>query len=51
MMIEKYQGFSYAREMAETLVETAVEALDIFLDSRTRQILTGLSRYVLTRRK
>ncbi len=51
IFIEKHGGFSYAQEMALTLVETAVEALDIFPDSQTRKILTGLSRYVLTRKK
>lgn len=47
--IEKNQGFSYARDMAQTLVETAVEGLEIFTESNTRQTLTGLAHYVLTR--
>ena len=49
--IEKYQGFSYSRDMAQTLVETAVEALDIFPDSQAKDILMALSQYVLTRKK
>ncbi len=49
--IKKYQGFSYSEEMAQNLVETAVEALDIFSDSQARNILIKLSQYVLTREK
>ncbi len=49
--IEQHHGFSYAREMAETLVETAVGALDIFPDSQVRNVLSGLAGYVLTRKK
>jgi octaprenyl-diphosphate synthase len=49
--IEQYGGFAYARQGAETLVEAANEALAVFPDCQSRQILTGLADYVLTRQK
>lgn len=49
--IEKFNGFAYAREGAEALVEAAVESLAVFPDCRARQILVGLAHYVLNRQK
>lgn len=48
-IIDRNNGFSYAREGAETLVEAAIEALQIFSDCQARKNLEGLARYVLIR--
>ena len=49
--IEEHQGFTYAREGAEALVEAAVDSLALFPDCQARATLTGLAHYVLTRQK
>ncbi len=49
--IEKHEGFTYARQGAETLVEAAIEALTVFPDCQARKNLEGLAHYVLTRKK
>lgn len=49
--IEQYGGFTYARQGAEALVEAANEALTVFPDCQSRNILAGLANYVLTRQK
>jgi octaprenyl-diphosphate synthase len=50
-LIEKYNGFSYARKGAETLADAAIAALEIFPDCMAKTTLTGLADYVLTREK
>lgn len=50
-LIEKHEGFAYSRKGAETLVETAIESLDIFKDCQAKKTLIGLAGYVLTREK
>jgi len=40
-----------ARQKAAALVEEGLAALDIFRDSKERQILFGLATYVLSREK
>ena len=49
--IASNNGFTYAREGAEALVEAAVESLAIFKDCQAKKTLTGLAGYVLTREK
>jgi len=49
--IEQYDGFTYAGQGAETLIEAAHEALAVFPDCQSRKILAGLANYVLTRQK
>jgi len=53
-LIEKYNGFTLAREKAEAAVATACTALQIFSTKGTpfeRELLEGLANYVLTREK
>jgi octaprenyl-diphosphate synthase len=49
--IEKHNGFTYSKQGAETLVEAALESLDIFKDCQAKKTLIGLTGYVLTREK
>lgn len=49
--IEEGNGFTYAIQGAETLVEAAEEALAVFPDCQARRTLIGLARYVLTRQQ
>lgn len=49
--IEIHGGFDYARQGAETLVEAALDSLTVFPPCQARNILEGLARYVLTRKK
>jgi octaprenyl-diphosphate synthase len=49
--IDKNDGFSYARQGAETLVEAAVEALSLFPSCQARSNLEGLAHYILIRQK
>jgi len=51
-IIEKHQGFKSARKTAESLVQEAVAALDIFFgtaDLESLSVLKGLAGYVLGR--
>lgn len=50
-LIEKQDGFAYSRKGAETLVEAALETLDIFADCQAKDTLVGLAEYVLSREK
>ncbi|MEE4242345.1 MAG: polyprenyl synthetase family protein [Desulfopila sp.] len=51
--IEKYDGFALARKKAEYCIEEALRHLKLFLpeENRDRQILEGLARYALQRKK
>ncbi len=44
-------GFSYTRQGAETLIEAAIEALNIFPDCQAKATLIGIAHYVLSRDK
>ena len=53
-LLDRYQGFDYARRQAEKLTERAIAGLEVFQDARTmkyKNILTGLAHFVLNRRK
>jgi len=53
-LIEKYDGFGYAKQQAKMLVDVATSELDIFSAGstvETKAILIGLADYVLTRKK
>lgn len=53
-VIDKYQGFAYARQQAGSLVDAAIvdlEKLDQDLNPQAYSILAALSQYVLTREK
>ena len=50
-IIEANNGFSHARDKAESLVDEACAALRIFPDNEAKMTLLGLGRYVLTRQK
>ncbi len=50
-LIRKYQGFEYARDVAEGLIREAVGQLESFAAIPAREILTGLAGYVLAREK
>ena len=50
-IIERSGGFSYARGKAESLINEAVTALEIFPDGAEKGILTALSKYVLKRER
>jgi octaprenyl-diphosphate synthase len=53
-LIEKYDGFGYAKQQAKMLVDASTSELDIFTagsTSETKAILIGLADYVLTRKK
>jgi octaprenyl-diphosphate synthase len=53
-LIEKYNGFAYARSKAAHFIQTALNELNIFTAASTaddRTILVGLAEYVLTRKK
>lgn len=50
-LIDRHGGFEYARETAERLIRTALDKLHLFADSPAREMLAGLSQYVLTRKK
>jgi octaprenyl-diphosphate synthase len=45
------KSFDYTREGADTLIDAALEALDIFKDSTAKETLRGVAMYVLTRNK
>jgi len=44
-------GFTYARQKAQTLINEAVNSLQIFPESPAKEIMTALSLYVLNREK
>ena len=48
-LIDKSNGFAYTRQGAETLIEAALEALDIFADCQAKELLRGVGHYVLSR--
>jgi len=53
-LIEKYDGFGYAKQQAKILVDAATSELNIFTagsTAETKAILIGLADYVLTRKK
>ncbi len=50
-IIEKYNGFSYSRKRAQTLIEDASKGLNLFQDCPGKDILLGLGQYVLKRNK
>jgi octaprenyl-diphosphate synthase len=50
-IIEKYQGFSLAREQAEALIQEALAGLTIFGEAPAKTPLAGLAHYVLSRDK
>lgn len=50
-LIEKYDGFGYARRKAEELVAAGLSGLSRFSQGRETQILKGLAGYVLSRDK
>jgi octaprenyl-diphosphate synthase len=54
-LIDRHNGFTYGREMAESLVADALKELEIFKNKdsvkREKSILQGLAQYVLTREK
>jgi octaprenyl-diphosphate synthase len=53
-LIEKYNGFGYAKQQAKMLVDAAISELDIFTagsTAETKATLIGLADYVLTRKK
>lgn len=50
-IIEKCNGFEYARSEAEKLVENGCAALAVFPDNDAKNMLLGLGRYILTRKK
>jgi len=53
-IIQKNDGFEYAAQMAENLIDTGVASLSLFdpeQNGSTLDILTGLARYVITREK
>jgi octaprenyl-diphosphate synthase len=50
-IIERYQGFSLAREQAESLLAEALAGLAIFTEAPAKEALTGLAHYVLSRDK
>jgi len=49
-LIEKYDGFNYTRKRAEEHIEQALQYLHQFPKNETRELLEGISRYVLVRR-
>ncbi len=49
-LIEKYDGFNHTRRRAEEFVEKALSCLGRFPSSEPRNLLEGITRYVLTRR-
>jgi octaprenyl-diphosphate synthase len=53
-LIEKYDGFGYAKQQARMFVNSAIAGLDIFAavpTAETRSLLIGIADYVLTREK
>jgi octaprenyl-diphosphate synthase len=50
-LIEKYDGFGYARRKADELVAAGITALSCFREGRELQVMKGLARYVLSRDK
>jgi octaprenyl-diphosphate synthase len=53
-LIERYNGFGYAKQKAKLLIETGLDQLQFFdktSSAETFSILTGLANYVLTREK
>ncbi|MEN8142109.1 MAG: polyprenyl synthetase family protein [Thermodesulfobacteriota bacterium] len=50
-LIEKYDGFAYARQRALEVIGAGSGALDSFAAGREREILVGLADYVLSRDK
>jgi len=52
-LIEKYEGFAYARRVAEQYMQNALNSLDIFHNETepAQDILASLCRYVLVREK
>jgi octaprenyl-diphosphate synthase len=53
-IIRKNNGFEYAGKLAEKLVNTGIESLDIFTPSQNKEyldVLTGLAKYVISREK
>ncbi|MFP3983575.1 MAG: polyprenyl synthetase family protein [Desulfurivibrionaceae bacterium] len=50
-IIDRNEGFSYARQGAETLIEAGCAALAVFPDCRAKQSLLALADYVLARDK
>lgn len=49
-LVEVHGSVDYAREVAGSLVETAVRQLDVLDDSAARRALTAMAQFVLTRR-
>lgn len=50
-LIDKYGGFEDARATAEHLISSAIGELDSFTPCVEKDILAGLAKYVLTRKK
>ena len=53
-LIERYNGFGYAKEKAKRLIDIGLDQLKLFdkaSSTETFSILTGLANYVLTREK
>lgn len=51
VILEETNGFGYAQQTAVRLIDTAQQALSGFPGSPARDMLLGLSQYVLTREK
>ena len=50
-VIETHNGFGYARQKAQDLIDTAITELSIFTDGPPKETLISLAHYVLTRKK
>jgi octaprenyl-diphosphate synthase len=50
-IIEKYEGLSYARDLAGKHIQKAKEALSVFKPSDTREILNDIADYALVRNR
>ena len=50
-LIERNNGFAYAREKGAAMTAEAVAALDIFADSPEKETLTALAHYILNRNR
>lgn len=50
-IIDESGGFTYARQKAQTLIDEAVNSLNIFPEGPAKEIMTALSLYVLNREK
>ena len=53
-LIEKHDGFGYAKQQAKMLIDAATSELDIFpagTNAETKAILIGLADYVLNRKR